>query len=162
VSDVSRYKTVAVRVPSLVAEQCRRIALKGGWEFSDLTRTFVCVASFSTFLTLRNPEQLDMFKTKAVFSRVPYFIAMALKKPGPGRPYNPRGNMPTSVITLRIPESLSSIIVQYAEVSGVSRNQTYSDFLQKGLMIFLKAENALLKAILSLPKDVGARTNSHS
>jgi hypothetical protein len=158
---VRGYRTAVVRLSALVVEHCKRIALKDGWQFSDLTRAFVCIGAVVTFLSLQDPKQLDEFRGMAAFNSMPYYLAKVQKKMGPRRPYSLRRGGETALISLRIPVSLSNAIGRYAAVTGASRNRTYSRFLRQGLIIYLKADNILLKTMLALPRGVITNPISH-
>jgi len=67
------------------------------------------------------------------------------------RPYRPRvGSGDTVLLSARLPQGLSSLITTYAHVTGRSRNALIVGFLETGLVIYLKAENAFLEAVRSL------------
>lgn len=51
----------------------------------------------------------------------------------------------STLVTLSLPRSLSEMVSAYAELEEVSRNQVYNKCLQQGLLVYLKAQAAILK-----------------
>ncbi len=156
------YRTITIRASSVVVEHCRGVALSKGWEFADLARTLICFAAYSSFLSLQNPQRLDRVKTIALLRQMSSYVGKAVGNVGAGRPYSPRVEVMTTLVTLHMPESLCDIISQYAAITGISRNEAYSNFLQHGLIILLKADNTFMKTILSIRDGTGSESDNRT
>jgi hypothetical protein len=128
---------------------CRRLAEREGWEIADLARVLICLGGAFSFLALHIPDAGEGFKTLATLGRAVGALDDALGKPG-RRPYASTGVGGGELLTLRLPQGLSNIVTAYASRSGRSVSHVLGMFLDRGLVIYLKGENALLDAIRSL------------
>jgi len=142
------YVSVTVRVPAQVDSQVREFAKAFGWHMSDALRVFSCIGATFFFLTYGNKTKqeaaaavLDGMKLLRFFrsfsrnfSERPYALRLSGRK--------------SKLTTLSLPQSLCEMIAVYASLEEVSRNQVYNKCLQQGLLIYLKAQAAILKVSL--------------
>jgi hypothetical protein len=122
------------------------------WELSDLARMLICLGASGSFLRLGDPEASERFKTLAKVGPALHELDAALGRPR-RRPYASPGTGRSDLIALRLPRGLSEIITTYARTRGSSRNEVMAMFLEHGLIIYLKAENILLKTIRSISTE---------
>lgn len=141
-----QYHRCSIRVSRVTATHCRRLAEREGWETADLARVLICVGGAFSFLSLDIPEAGERFKTLANLGRAVRALDVAIGKPA-RRPYASIGIGGGELLTLRLPQGLSNIVTAYAARSGRSVSQVLGMFLDRGLVIYLKGENALLEAI---------------
>ena len=66
-------------------------------------------------------------------------------------PYAPRRAQDTDVVSLILPRELAGLIVSYAKVRQLSKNDLCGILLMQGLMIYLTGEKNLLQA--TVPAD---------
>jgi len=143
------YHRCSIRVSRLTLLRCRRLAEREGWETADLARVLICLGGAFSFLALDIPEAGERFKSLANIGRAVRALDDALGKPA-RRPYASTGLGGGELLTLRLPQGLSNIVTAYATRSGRSLSHVLGMFLDRGLIIYLKGENALLDAIRSL------------
>ena len=135
------YVRWKIRTRPSLAYQCRRLAQREGWETADLLRVLLCLSATPKFLSLPGNER---FQKQAQLRR------MTGK-----RAYSPRvGGGHTVLLSVRLPQGPSRLITAYADLTGRSRNELIVRFIEMGLVIHLKAENAFLQAIRSLKPRV--------
>lgn len=144
----------SIRVSALVLEHCKRRAVIEGWQLSDLARVLVCLGATASFLRLQDPDALERFKTMATLDRAAKHLDMAIGKRR-GRTNAPRQLGETVLLPLRLPRGLCRTITIYADTSGRSRNEVLAMFLERGLIIYLRGQNAMLDAIQSLKPSSG-------
>jgi hypothetical protein len=140
------YWRCSIRVSSNIAACIERIAITEHWEVSDLARMLMCLGASGSFLRLGDPEASERFKTLAKVGPALDALDATLGKPS-RRPYALPGTGRSDLVALRLPRGLSGIITTYARTRGSSRNEVMAMFLERGLIIYLKAENILLKTI---------------
>jgi len=143
------YHRCSIRVSRLTLLHCRRLAEREGWETADLARVLICLGGAFSFLALDIPNIGERFKSLANIGRAVAALDATLGKPA-RRPYASTGLGGGELLTLRLPQGFSNIVTAYATRSGRSVSQVLGMFLDRGLVIYLKGENALLEAIRSL------------
>jgi hypothetical protein len=146
------YWRCSIRVSGLIAVHFERIAIMEHWEVSDLARMLICLGASGSFLRLGDPEASDRFKTLAKGGRMLNALDATLGKPS-GRPHAFPGIGRSELLALRLPQGLSRIITTYARTRGSSRNEVLAMFLERGLIIYLKAEKILLETIRSISTE---------
>lgn len=143
------YWRCSLRISALIAEHLRRIALRDGWEISDLARALICLGASASFLRLQDAEAAERFKTLATLGRAAGVLDAVLGKLS-RRPRASPGVAVSDLLGLRLPQGLLRVITAYAATSGRSRNEALVMFLERGLIIYLKGQNILLETIRSL------------
>ncbi len=149
-----RYRRCAFRFSPDLARHLRQLAGRKGWQIADLARTLICLGGTADFALLRDPDRLEDLKDTSALRLFDTRLKTALKKPVP-RPYGPRTTrrripLQSKPITVHLPESLLRLIQLYASLQATSRNQACEQLLMHGLILYLKAENALLQTIRSV------------
>jgi len=147
------YWRCSVRVSALIVQHIKGIALREGWEISDLARVLVCLGASGSFLRLGDPNAADRFKTVASMGPLLGALDVALGKVS-HRPYASPGSGVSDLLALRLPLGVCEIITAYATTSARSRNEVLAMFLERGLIIYMKAENILLETIRSLRSEL--------
>jgi hypothetical protein len=123
--------------------------LREGWEFSDLARTLIVLASTATWLGLEKQKNLEVLREIAALGR----MRSALSKVLPDltqtrRPYPAvRGSQETDVMTLILPADLAKLVETFAAAKMESKNDLCGNLLTKGLIMYLTAEQRLLQAL---------------
>lgn len=130
------------------------MAARGGWELADLARVLICFGAAFSFLTLEDPETAKRFKTISSVSKMLPRLDAALHEPS-RRSRAASGIARTELLALRLPRGLCGIITTYASTRGNARNEVLTWFLERGLVIYMKGENALLQTIRSLAQERG-------
>ena len=151
------YWRCSVRVSALIAAHIERVATREHWEVSDLARMLICLGASGSFLRLGDPEATDRFKTLAKVRPALDALDAALGKPS-RRPYALPGTGGSDLVALSLPRGLLEIVTTYARTRGSSRNEVMAMFLERGLIIYLKSKNILLKTIRSIstePANIG-------
>jgi hypothetical protein len=143
------YLRCSIRVSKVTALHCRRLAEREGWEAADLARVLICLGGAFSFLALDIPEAGERFKSLATLGKAARVADTAIGKRA-RRPYASTGPGGSALLTLRLPQGLSNIVTAYATGSGRSVSHVLGIFLDRGVVIYLKGENALLHAIRSL------------
>jgi hypothetical protein len=153
------YHRCSIRVSRLTLLHCRRLAEREGWETADLARVLICLGGAFSFLALDIPDAGEGFKTLATLGKAARVVDAAIGKPA-RRPYASTGQRGSELLALRLPQGLSNIVTAYATRSGRSVSHVLGMFLDRGLVIYLKGENALLDAIRSLGPS-SAKVSGH-
>jgi hypothetical protein len=112
----------------------------------------MCLGGAFSFLALDIPEAGERFKTLARTGRAVRGLDAASGRLT-RRPYRPAGLGGSELLRLRLPQGFSDIIAAYASASSRSVSQVLGMFLDRGLVIYLKGENALLDAMRSLQEE---------
>ena len=146
------YVRRSVRVSRLVAEHCRHIAAHEGWETADLLRTLICMGAAFSFLTLKKEEFRERYGERVMLNRMLGQLNPILGERS-RRPHALPRVGGSGLITLRLPQGVSKIMTAYAQTCGSSPNSMLSMFLECGLIIYLKGENALLETMRSLTQE---------
>jgi hypothetical protein len=146
------YWRCSIRVSSNIAAYVEQIAIREHWEVSDLARMLICLGASGSFLRLGDPEASERFKTLAKVRPALHALDATLGKPS-RRPYASLGTGRSDLVALSLPRGLSGIITAYAGTRSSSRNEVMAMFLERGLIIYLKAENILLKTIRSMSNE---------
>ena len=128
------------------------MAAREGWQLADLARVLICLGAAFSFLTLEDPETAKRFKTIASVSKMLSMLDAALHTPT-RRSRAANGIARTELLALRLPRGLCGINTTYASTRGNARNEVLTWFLERGLIIYMKGENALLHTIRSLTQD---------
>jgi hypothetical protein len=149
------YWRCSIRVSSNIAAYIEQIAIKEHWEVSDLARMLICLGASGSFLRLGDPEASERFKTLAKVGPALGALDVTLGKPS-RRPYASPGTGGSDLVALRLPRGLSGIITTYARTRGSSRNEVMAMFLERGLIIYLKAEKILLETICSISSEAAS------
>jgi hypothetical protein len=146
------YWRCSIRVSALIAAYIEQIAITEHWEVSDLARILICLGASGSFLSLGDPEASERFKTLAKTGRTLNALDATLGKASHSPHALPRVGR-SELVALRLPRGLSGIITTYARTRGSSRNEVLAMFLERGLIIYLKAENILLETIRSISTE---------
>jgi hypothetical protein len=137
-----------IRTRISLAYHCKRLAQREGWETADRLRVLICLSATSRFLGL--PEN-ERFQEQVQLHR------MTAK-----RGYSPRvGSSNTVHLSVRLPQGAAQLITMHASLTGQSRNELVIGLLQVGLVAYLRAENAFLKAVVSMSRSrnrIGSNT----
>ncbi len=149
---VNAYWRCSVRVSVLIIAHLKRIAVREHWMLSDLARMLICLGAAGTYLRLGDPEVSDRFKTLASLSGALNALDTTLGRVS-RRHHASRGLARSELLALRLPTGLTSLITTYARTSGRSRNEALTMFLERGLIIYLKAEKMLLETIQSVEAE---------
>lgn len=112
----------------------------------------ICLGAAFSFLWLEDPETAKRFKTIASVSKMLPMLDTALHKPS-RRSRAANGIARTELLALRLPHGLHDIITSYATTRGNARNEVLTWFLERGVVIYMKGETALLQTIRSLAQD---------
>jgi len=144
------YWRCSIRVRLLIVAYIERIAVREHWEVSDLARVLICLGASGSFLRLGDPEVSDRFKTLANVRSGLNALDATLGTPSHRLHARPSAGG-SELVALRLPQGLSRIVTTYARRRGSSRNEVLAMFLERGLIIYLKAENILLETIRSIP-----------
>lgn len=147
-----RYWRCSLRVSALIVQHLRGVALREGWQISDLARVLICLGASSSFLRLENPKVAERFKTLATLGTLADALDANLGRVS-RRPHAPPGLSASDLLGLRLPQGLCRIITTYAATSGRSRNEVLVMFLERGLVIYLKGQNTLLETFRSLKSE---------
>jgi len=134
---VRGYVRWKIRTRLSLAHQCRRLAEREGWETADLLRVLILLSATPKFFGLpRNEGFQKQVQLRRITGR---------------RVYSPRvGARHTILMSMQLPQGPAQRITTYAHLTGQSRNDLVIRLLEMGLLMYLKAENAFLEAILSL------------
>jgi hypothetical protein len=139
------YITRTVRIPAEVANKVRDLAQFFGWELADFLRTVLCIGAVFFFLSYGNNAREEATTTLTGFKllRLSRSFTLNLSE----RPYARRhpGNK-SMLISLTFPTVILEMVAAYAALRKTSRNETYSNLLQQGLLIYLKAQATILQA----------------
>jgi len=128
------------------------LAAREGWQVADLARVLICLGAAFSFLTLEDPETAERFKTLATLSKMEPMLYVPLGKPSRGhRAAN--GIARTELLAIRLPHGLSQTITTYASTGGRTRNEVLAIFLERGLILYLKGQKALLETIISFKQE---------
>ncbi len=151
---VSRYRRCTFRFNPDLARHLRQLAARKGWQIADLARTLICLGGAINFGALWEPDRLEELKDASALRLVIIRLSTVLKEPVP-RPYGPRTlkrgiALESKPVTVHLPESLVRLIQLYASVQDMSRNQACDQLLMHGIILYLKAENALLQTTRSV------------
>ena len=119
---------------------------------SDLARMLICLGAAGTYLRLGDPEVSDRFKTLASMGAGLNELNTILHGVS-RRPHASRGLARSELFALRLPTGLTSLITTYARTKGRSRNEALTVFLERGLIIYLKAEMILRETIQSVEAE---------
>lgn len=152
------YRRRSIRLDGVVAANLERVALNDGWEVSDLARVLISFAADSEFLRFENPEKIERLKARSELCRLAGVLGSFLGENPVARPYASRQPGSSSVLRVRFPSGFDDSVVRYAVEMEMSLNEVYALFMQAGLVLHMKAQNALLKALLALnrPQIEGA------
>jgi hypothetical protein len=127
----------------------RRLAEREGWEAADLERVLISLGGAFSFLALDIPEAGERFKTLPNLCRAVRALDATHGKPAQ-RPYTSSGPGSSELLTPRLRQGLSNIVTAHATKNGRSVSQVLGMFLDRGLVIYMKGENAHLDASRSL------------
>jgi len=142
------YVRLKIRIRASLGHHLRWLAEREGWETADLLRVLICLSATPKFLSLPRNER---FQRQAQLRRITG-----------KRAYSPGlGGSDTVLLPVRLPQGPSRLITMYADLAGHSKNQLMVRFIEMSLVIYLKAENALLKAIRSLKPRVPELSVDH-
>ena len=131
------YVRWKIRARVHLAYHLKGVARRQGWETADLLRLLILLSAASRFLTLPGNER---FQKQVQLHRITG-----------KRGYSPRvGASNTVLLSVRLPQGAARLITTYANLTGQSRNELVVGLLEMGLLMYLKAENAFLEAIVSL------------
>lgn len=146
------YWRCSLRVSRLIMAYCKSVAAREGWETADLARTLICLGAAFSFLALKETEAKERLSKRIILHRMLGGLDSFLGRPG-RRPYASARTGGTELITVRLPQGLSRIISTYANTKGSSMNNVLGMFLEHGLIIYLKGENAMLETVRSLTSE---------
>jgi hypothetical protein len=122
--------------------------LSEGWEISDLTRTLVVLAAAATWLALGNQKNLDILREIAALGRMRGALGTRISGAAQKRPYPiVRGSQDTDVMTLILPENIAELVESFAAAKMISKNDLCGSLLTKGLVMYMTAEQRLLRAL---------------
>jgi hypothetical protein len=134
------YVRWKIRTRFSLAYHCRQLAQCEGLETADLLRVLICLSATPKFLGLPRNETFQK--------------QVELRRMTGKRGYTPRvGGGHTTLLSVQLPQGLSRLITTYVNLTGQSRNHLIVGLLGMGLIMYLKAENALLETIGSLELD---------
>jgi hypothetical protein len=126
--------------------------LSRGWEISDLTRTLVILAATGIWSALNKKKNLRVLEKIAVLGRTHGVIERRLV--GAKRTQRPyrfvRSSRDTDIVTLILPDGVAELIESYSAVKMVSKNDLCEDLLNRGLIVYLTAEQRILQALLTV------------
>jgi hypothetical protein len=128
-----KYLRWKIRVDKRLSTTYRRVALQQGWEFADFIRALITLAATIKWHGLPGDE---IFKRRAMLGA---FLGTRRTLPQPGSV--------TGLINVHLPQRLAESLTIYAAAVGSSRNEVVNMLLKAGLIVYLKAENAMIKAI---------------
>lgn len=148
---LGRYRRWSVRLSCSTLAQIKRLALDEGWEISDLVRALVVLAATVTWLGLDKPKNLDALREISALGQMRDALERGLLSMRTHRPYPAvRGNQDTYVMTLILPTGVANLIESLAAAKIVSKNDSVSGLLTKGLILYMTGEHRLLEALQSL------------
>lgn len=149
-------RTVTVRVPSPLAEQCRKLARGLGWRLAPLLRLLISIGACILFLTAGNVDGEEAATKLLGGLRLVEFSKAFTSTPS-RRPYAfPMRGRKSELFTLTLPQSFCYLVSIYANFAHATCNQAYYRFLQQGLITYAKAQASLLKATAK-PKATNER-----
>jgi hypothetical protein len=128
------------------------VALKEGWEVSDLVRLLVVFGASWRWLSFRKQENLDRLGKIARVGGMADMLKEAVShKPRtriyPGVRQPAQAGRTTDVVTLILPAGYARLIEAYAATNRMSKSDACERLLKIGMIAYLSAENALLQAI---------------
>jgi hypothetical protein len=144
---LGRYRRLSVRLSTRLAVRIGQLALRDGWELSDLARALVILAATGAWLGLRKEENVARLTEHVGLNRASIALKRAIHGSGSKRPYAPRGSAETSVFTLILPVNFSALIELYANAIGCSKNDLCRSLLTKGLIVYLRGQKAVIQAL---------------
>jgi hypothetical protein len=101
-------------------------------------------------MTLEQPDRLDLLKAKNILGRL---IRLFDPTSAENRPYAIGSNRETIVLVVHVPVKVVQLIHAYVEIVGKSRDEVCAELLTQGLMMYLKAKQALLKTQLEMERQ---------
>ena len=145
---LGRYRRWSVRVSRQRVAQVTHLALREGWEISDLARTLVVLAATGTWLGLENQKNLDVLREIAALGRMRRALGTRISGAVQKRSYPVvRGSQDTDVMTLILPAHIAELVESYAAAKMISKNDLCGGLLTKGLITYMTAEKRLLQAL---------------
>ena len=139
-------RAVTVRVPSPLAEQCRKLAHTLGWRLAPLIRMLICLGACILFLTAGNADGEEAASNLLGGVRLVRFTRALTLSPGRRRYAFRMSGRRSELFTLSLPESFCDLVSIYADFAHATCNQAYYRFLQQGLITYAKAQASLLEA----------------
>ena len=103
-------------------------------------------------LRLRNREALDRFMRLATLNRASRALDTALGR-SRGHRNEPKHISETTLLPVHLPKGFYELVSTYSSATGTSRNALLSRFLETGYILYMLAEETLLKTLLSLRKE---------
>jgi hypothetical protein len=136
----------------------KRLALSQGWEISDLTRALIVLAASVTWLALKKRESIDTLREIALLGRMRQTIGSTISGSVETKPPYPvvRGGQETDVITLILPLGVAELLESFASAKLVSKNDLCRGLLRKGLILYMTAQNRLLRVLQDQRTGLGA------
>jgi hypothetical protein len=128
-----KYVRWKLRVDARLSAQCRQVAMREGWELADFLRALILLAATIKWHGLPGDE---IFKRRAMLAA---FLGARRTLLQPGSV--------TGLMNVHLPQRLAESLTVYAAAVGSSRNEVVNMLLQAGLIVYLKAENAMIKTI---------------
>lgn len=139
------HRAVTVRVPSPLAEQCRKLAYGLGCRLAPLIRTFIFIGACILFLTAGNADGEEAAsKLLGGIRLVRFTRAFTLSEGRRRYAFRMRGRK-SELFTLTLPESFCDSVSVYADFAHATCNQAYYRFLQQGLITYAKAQASLFE-----------------
>jgi hypothetical protein len=135
------------------------LAVKDGWELSDLTRSLVVLSAIGSWFGLRREENAARLLDIAALKGISTAMERAIHGSGPKRSYALRRGGETEVLTLILPVNLADFIELHAKVIGLSKNALCRSLLTKGLVIYLRSEKLLIEALRQVANHQETRPN---
>ena len=140
------YVTVTVRVPERLAGQVKYLAKTSEWQLADLYRTLLSIGASFFFLSYES-EQCREAAAALMGGLKLLKVSRSFSLQFSDRPYAWRiPGRKSTLITLNLPRSVRDLISLYASLTKTSRNETYNKCLQQGMLVYLKAQEKIVRA----------------
>ena len=140
------YATVTVRVPAQLAGQVKFLGRTLEWQLADFYRTLISIGASFFFLSYGS-EQGQEAATTLMGGLKLLKVSRSFSLQFSDRPYAWRiPGRKSTLITLNLPRSARDLISLYASLTKTSRNETYNKCLQQGMLVYLKAQEKIVRA----------------
>jgi hypothetical protein len=151
-----------MRVPSVCAAHVRRLALKEGWQFSDLLRSLIVLGATWTWGRLAEKGNSGRLMDLALLGAATSGLQAVLSRRPSRRPYAAPRSQSTEVVTLFLPHGYAEMVKMYAATKQESQNDVCVIFLERGLLAYLGAQAHMLLTVQAIRKELNRLPPKHS
>jgi hypothetical protein len=167
--DRKRARRVTFRVRKAMMKLTRRLAIGMGSTLAELGQVMIMIGAVCEFVQFEDSKHFGEFVSAARLSRradgvdeqSPFKETLGALSDsvmqllsGPGR--NRRYVEGSELMKVRLPDGFLERVDLYAKLTKASRSAILTRFFQRGLLIYMRSEGALMKALTkSLSKHEG-------